>query len=195
MKTMYKNKAITTMVIAILCLMIFNVKVFAENSDVTTTGEEFGLSQERMDVILNSTFNMLFITGEYKNGVIWESSDPTVATVENGEVTPLKIGTTTITATRGNETASCEVNVIYKSIKINANQGWVGSGKVNLVLDEHETETLWAKVDDGKGEEVKDAEVEWTSSDSSIVTVEKNTGKLKAIKVGKVTITAFDNDR
>ena len=188
---MDKNKTIITIVIAILCVMIFNVRVFAENTDTTTTGEEFSLSQERMDIILNSTLNMLSITGEYKNEVvIWESSDPTVATVEDGRITPLKIGTTTITATRGGKTASCEVNVIYRSIQINANQGWVGSSKVNLVLDEHETETLWAKVDDGKGEAVKDAKVEWTSSDSNIVEVEKNTGKLKGIKEGNARITA-----
>lgn len=37
MNTMYKNKTIVTIVIAILCVMLFNVNVFAENK---TNGEE-----------------------------------------------------------------------------------------------------------------------------------------------------------
>lgn len=41
--------------------------------------------------------------------VEWTSSDQTVATVADGVVTPLKSGTTTITATCGNKTATCTV--------------------------------------------------------------------------------------
>ena len=48
--------------------------------------------------------------------VTWTSSDPSVATVENGKVTALKAGTATITVTTedGNKTASCKVTVLNK---------------------------------------------------------------------------------
>ncbi len=44
--------------------------------------------------------------------VVWSSADETVATVENGKVTAVGIGTTEITATAGNVNAKCTVNVI-----------------------------------------------------------------------------------
>jgi len=46
--------------------------------------------------------------------VLWSSSDPTVATVNNGVVTPLAVGSCTITATTvdGGKTATCQVTVL-----------------------------------------------------------------------------------
>ena len=44
--------------------------------------------------------------------VTWNSSDPSVATVDqNGKVTALLEGTTTITAKAGDKTATCSVTV------------------------------------------------------------------------------------
>lgn len=43
--------------------------------------------------------------------VTWESKDPTIATVENGVVTPVGKGITTITAKSGELSATCEVFV------------------------------------------------------------------------------------
>ncbi len=43
--------------------------------------------------------------------VTWTSSDPTVATVDNGIVTAVAAGTTTITAAAGDQSATCSVTV------------------------------------------------------------------------------------
>lgn len=53
--------------------------------------------------------------------VAWSSSDETVATVTAGVVTPLKLGTATITVTCGNYSATCavtidNVKVAYKAV-------------------------------------------------------------------------------
>lgn len=49
--------------------------------------------------------------------IIWSSSDPTIATVENGKVTALAEGNVTITATISSKTASVEIIVKNKAIK------------------------------------------------------------------------------
>jgi hypothetical protein len=49
--------------------------------------------------------------GEVTTVEKWESADPSVATVEDGKVKGVMIGTTTITATKGEFTAECEVTV------------------------------------------------------------------------------------
>lgn len=43
--------------------------------------------------------------------VTWSTSDPSVATVSEGTVTALKVGTATITAKAGDKTAACSVTV------------------------------------------------------------------------------------
>lgn len=45
------------------------------------------------------------------DAVVWSSSNPSVATVDNGVVTPVGEGNTTITATCGSQTATCSVSV------------------------------------------------------------------------------------
>ena len=44
--------------------------------------------------------------------VTWTSSNPSVATVENGNVKAVKIGSATITAKAGDKTATCEITVV-----------------------------------------------------------------------------------
>ncbi|MBS7291449.1 MAG: Ig domain-containing protein, partial [Bacteroidales bacterium] len=51
--------------------------------------------------------------------VTWTTSDATVATVSNGVVTAKKMGTVTITAKAGDETANCMVEVLSDAL-----EGW-----------------------------------------------------------------------
>lgn len=51
------------------------------------------------------------------SAVVWTSSDNTIAVVENGVVTPTQnVGNVTITATVGNQSASCNVNVVKSGL-------------------------------------------------------------------------------
>ena len=185
MKLINNKKVLIIALVALFFIMIFNVKAYAEEA----TPEPFKLSDESIDVELNGREFLSYSGGDLGESVTWESSDPTVATVDKGTVTGLKIGKTTITATRGTETAECEVNVVYYDIKIggNARDSIVS---VNLILNEHGTEKLYATVEDYNMAEISGAKVEWESSDPEVVTVNKDTGLIEGKKAGKATITA-----
>lgn len=174
-----KIKIIFIIFVAVLMLSLFNIKVYAE--------DKFSLDEKSIDINLNGTAYLSYSGGS--GSITWTSSDSTIATVNNGTVTGLKIGSATITATRGSETASCTVNVVYNSLTIGGNQGSSVSS-VNLILGEHNSETLFAKVRDGDSTEVSNPNITWTSSDTSIVAVDSSTGIITAVKPGTATITA-----
>ena len=120
--------------------------------------------------------------------VVWSSSDSSIATVDgDGNVTAVKVGTATITATAADGSgvkAECKVTVrpvLVKSIELSENawDGLVGEG-VRLtatVLPADATNKI----------------VDWSSSDVSVATVDSE-GNLKAISVGEAVITATAND-
>lgn len=174
-----KIKFLITIVIMLFLITLVNVNVYAADS-------AFMLETNNVDVELNGTKWLSYSGGS--GTVTWESSDTSIATVENGTISGKKIGTTTITATRGGETATCKVNVVYYDLTIGGNSNNSVSS-VNLVLNEHDTESLYAKVRDGKYNEVENASISWSSSDTSIVTVD-NQGNIKGVKAGTATITA-----
>ena len=160
-----KNKKIIFIIlIAVFCIFLLNTISFADS---------FSLDKNSIDVSLNG--RAYISTSGGSGTTTWSSKDPSIATVDNsGYVTGLKIGTTTITATRGTESASCTVNVVYYDISIGGNQA-NSITKVNLFLDVHESETLTATVKDAQSTEIPEAIVNWSSSDPSIVTVEEST--------------------
>ena len=115
----------------------------------------------------------------------WKSSDESIATVDNtGKVTGKKIGTATITATArdgSGVSGSCTVTVLSLVKKVTVTPA-------TMTLGQNKSYTLKATVEVfGSG---IDTGVTWTSSDTTIATVDA-TGKVTATdKVGTVTITA-----
>ena len=120
--------------------------------------------------------------------VIWDSSDKSVASVENGRVTALKAGTANITvkSVDGGFTASCSVSVMAKTIDVAS----ISLSKEELTLTEGDSETITATV---KPDDATDKTVTWTSSDPAVATVDG--GKIEAVKEGSATITAKAGDK
>ena len=120
-------------------------------------------------------------------GLTWSSSDESVATVDqSGKVTAVSIGNATITVYSADPstTAACKVTVYQLAQSINLDQTelelYVGDDPVTLVA------TLLP-------DDASDKSVTWTSSNSSVATVDSD-GKVTATAKGSATITAKTND-
>ena len=120
-------------------------------------------------------------------GVIWKSSDSSVASVSDGKVTALKPGKATITVKTddGGRTATCEVTVNAKVYPVES----VSLDRTSAELTEGDEITLAATV---KPDNATNKGVSWSSSDPSVASVSE--GKVTALKPGKATITVKTDD-
>lgn len=113
------------------------------------------------------------------DAIEWVSSNEAAATVDaSGVVTAVAEGKTVITASIGNVSASCEVNVgplLPESVTLD---------KSALSLKKDETVQLTATV----APEGAKYELEWSSADPSVATVDKD-GKVKGIDFGETVVT------
>ena len=142
------------------------------------------LNTATIQMVEGETFNLVATVlpkdAEF-DGVIWASSNASVASVNNGMVTALKEGTSTITASAGGKSSTCNVMVSARVIPVTS----VTIDKTSLSMLVGETETLSATV---TPDNASDKSVIWGSSDVSIATV--TDGKVTAKKSGTVIITA-----
>ena len=115
--------------------------------------------------------------------VTWTSSNENVATVTDGVVTALNIGTATVSAKAGDITAVCDVTVEPTPVtEITLN-------KTSATLTEGDEITLTATV---KPDNATNKNFTWSSSDPSVASVAD--GKVKALKAGTTTISAVTED-
>ena len=121
--------------------------------------------------------------------IIWTSSNPSVAGVSDGLVTPGIVGIATITATTedGRFTATCFVTV--QDIIVIPTTG-ISLNKNNMTIEVGVFDILIATVSPTFA---TNKTVTWTSSNNSVVTIDAN-GKLTAVGGGTATITARTAD-
>ena len=112
--------------------------------------------------------------------VTWKSGDTNVATVDqNGNVTAVGVGSTTITATAGGKSATCTVIVTAKPVPI---QGIALADAEVFVGYTVQFAPVFSPAD------TTERDVKWSSSDTKIATVDAN-GRVTGVAEGKVTIT------
>ncbi len=124
--------------------------------------------------------------GKVSQDVIWSSSNESVAKVDkNGKVTGVAGGVALIMAKSedGGFIEYCTVTVeeYVKEIKLNKTYYKLGLGKTFQLVATIEGKTATNK------------ELHWTTSNKSIVSVDKN-GKIKGLKLGTATITCYATD-
>lgn len=121
--------------------------------------------------------------------VSWESSEPSVAKVEDGKVTAIKTGTAIIKATNNidkSKIATCEVNV-EKKVELNS-----------LSITGPENGVVYVGIDFQLGIEmdpqIPDLTFVWSTDNSSVIDVNPETGVVKGVKDGEATITVTCTD-
>ena len=124
----------------------------------------------------------LTLTTNYDGEPIWISDNTAVATVENGIVTAVSPGTTTVYALCGDARAVCTVTVDFG---FSLNQSAVE-------LKRGETVRL-SILDDTTGKSAENINPVWISSDPSVASVDK-TGLVTGEKVGETEIIVYFAD-
>lgn len=102
--TMFRNavKSITCFLMALLCVL-FCACEGADSKQVTVL-----ISKESISLTVGEE-TTLFAQASNKKEISWQTSDVTIASVDNGTVKALKAGRVTITASCGSAYAVCEV--------------------------------------------------------------------------------------
>jgi len=140
-------------------------------------------SSEQLSVTAKYTDNS---NETLNNLVIWSSSDSSVASVSiTGEVLALSVGTISITANLGAVSASLSVTVTPATLELivlSSPMTQIASGL---------TSAFFAKgiYSDGTEQNLSD-QVFWSVSDSSIATINSETGLLTALQPGNLSVIA-----
>lgn len=140
---------------------------------VTVNKTKITVSATSASIERGQTFN-LFSSTSNKSQVTWKSSRTSIATVdENGKVTGIKPGETTITATADGSTANCKIKVKAPTVTLS---------KTSITLYRAQTLKLSASVSSGYTPT-------WKTDKKSVAVVDEN-GTITAIKHGVALITA-----
>ncbi len=151
------------------------------------------IDQEGLELFVRGSQGSLHATvtpGEANATIVWSTSDPTVATIDNdGRVIPQGVGTATITVTATNGTADTsddKTATITVTVYPQPDVTGIELNLTNVELStDHYEEQLQATISPSGAKNG----VVWTSSDPAVATVDRN-GKVTAIGVGTATITA-----
>ncbi|MBR4505142.1 MAG: Ig-like domain-containing protein, partial [Candidatus Methanomethylophilaceae archaeon] len=180
--------AIVVIIAAIVAVYALTSGQDNKDSTVKVTGVTLYPSETSLQVGSTSTLTAKVAPANASNKIVtWSSDAPSVATVINGQVTAVSVGTATITATTadGGFKAYCKVTVTTDKIAVTG----ITLDKETLKLRTSGTGTLAATV---MPQGATDKTVSWSTSDASVVAV--SNGVLTAISPGTATITATTAD-
>lgn len=175
------------LIVVMMLSMVFPTSVFAATGDVTSI--EFDTSESTIHLIVNENTKQLRVLANIEgsttkkdvtNDSTWTSSSTSIVRVDSGLLTPLNKGTATITARYKGAVSTINVNVSHLFDELKLDQ----PDKVEYKLGQ---EGLSVKaLADGSNDVTSEAK--WTTSDNSVVKVDK--GNLTLVGLGTATIKA-----
>ena len=176
-----KHGMLNQIKIAVIFLLVL---VGCTEKETQVEVSSVSLNTATIEMVEGETFSLVATVlpkdAEY-DGVMWASSNASVASVNSGTVTAVKEGTATITASAGGKSSTCTVKVSAKVVTVTS----ITLDKTSLSMQVGETETITATVNP---DNATDKSVTWGSSDVSVATV--SDGIITAKKSGEAIISA-----
>ena len=156
---------------------------FVHINEITMKSEEVELKTGETGWV-GVTYNPSNATNKV---LTWKSSNEKVATVKEGTIKAVGLGTATLTATSedGGKTATCKVTVTDGKKHIES----ISLKTDSIEMKPGEGKTIYAEYNPSN---VDDKTLYWKSSNEKVVTV--NEGYAKAIGEGTATVTATSRD-
>ena len=173
-----KKLGLWLMTICLIACLAFATVACNPNSGSKDTIE---LSKTSLSLEVFSEHTLTATTNVKGGEVTWSTSDATVATVDGGKVSALKVGSATITATAGKASATCEVTVTALSVLPVLT---VSDEEVNLVVG-GDTYEITASVTYNDANQ--DCALSWESANEAVATVEN--GVITPVGVGSTVVT------
>lgn len=159
-------------------------------SERTIPVKRIDLDRETLDLIIGESDTLtatVYPANATDQTVSWSSDNNAVATVENGVVYAVSVGSAKITAMTSNGIeASCAVTVSTKPIPVTG----IVLDPTKLTLEPGKTATITATVSPA---EATDKSITWTSTNDSIATVDGK-GLVTAVRKGSATIKAVTSN-
>lgn len=192
MKTLRKHKVL------LLCFMslLFTASMCTPDPDVDVVSvKKITLDQTLVELKVGRTLTLTAtITPEdaTNKALDWTSSDESVATVEDGKVTALSIGTAAITATAkdgSGKSASCVVSVVSNPNPDEILVENITLSKTEVTLNVGETLKLTATV---TPDDATDASLNWISTNEDVAMISE--GEITAVAAGEAIVKAVAND-
>ena len=126
------------------------------------------------------------------DAVIWSSSNESVATVSAGVITGVSEGICTITATCGNQTATCSVTVIFSGTSYSVTNTLSNCSTSNSSTSVHENATYTATITVDEGYELLNGSVTVMlgNNDVTLTAFNYSTKEITIVATGDIAITA-----
>ena len=161
------------------------VKVFDVATDIALTNDEMVDSQLRIALNTTAKIDAVVAPGTAMQGVIWSSSDETVATVIDGTIQVFdKVGSAVVTVASEDGKVTKQVTVIVYDPSVVENLSFE-QDSYTIILNAQEVLSL--QFDPITSEAGK--EIIYTSSNENVASID-NTGTVTAKAYGKTVITA-----
>ena len=182
------------LILTILCFLF----LFGCKNRTTTTEEKssqsvnseisISLNYSSFDLEINGAIRLIADVTNSSKTVVWTSSSPDVATVSKGYVTAYIAGTTTITASIDDVSATCVINVIEVEKSDSLYEVPVLHFESSITKASINYEIILSSSLMIEGNIIDSASISYSVSDDEILELEGNI--LKGKKVGVATVLA-----